>query len=123
MNKIIQNITEEELKFISEADYGQDSEKHYNALKKVIFEQNGIINNEQTWFPYEVIELSSNSLKEKHEREFVICTLLIILNVNVGTDLINDLEDKFSSLSGEYEKLSKPSSELILNEFANAKNC
>ena len=123
MNKTIESITEEELQFISAADYEQDIEKHYKALKKLIFEQKGIINNEQSWFPYEVIELSSNSLKEHHEREFVICTLLIILNVNAGTDLTNDLEYKFSSFSGEYAKLSKPLSELILSEFTNAKSC
>ncbi len=122
MNSLIKTITEEELKFISSADYNQDSLKHYKALKEVIFVQDGIVNNEQSWFPYEVIELSSNSLKENHQREFVICTLLIILNVKVGADTVNDLDSKFNSFSGEYEKLSNKYSEIIISEYIN-ENC
>jgi hypothetical protein len=120
MKNIIQTITDKELRFISSADYGQDASEHCDALKTVIFHQKGIISNEQYWFPYEVIELCSNSLKENHEREFVMCTLLIILNVSAGTDKTNDLEYKFNSFSSEYDKLSKPLSELIIKEYADA---
>jgi len=120
MIKFIQSITDKELKYISERDYGSDAEKHLEALRSVIFKQNGLITEDQCWYPYEVVELGSNALHEGHEREFVICTLLIILNVKNGTDLVNDLDHKFESFSYEYDRLPKELSELVLNGYVGA---
>ena len=120
MIKFIQTITDPELKFISELDYGEESEKHLEALKKVIFEQNGVVKEEQYWYPYEVIELGSNSLKKGHEREFAICTLLIALNVKEGTDSATDLEHKLETHTIEYDQLPKELSELVLASYEQA---
>ena len=120
MIKFIQTITESELKYISELDYGEESEKHLEALKKVIFEQAGVVKEEQFWCPYEVIELGSNSLKKGHEREFAICTLLVALNVKEGTDSATDLEYKLETHSNEYDQLPKELSELVLKSYAQA---
>lgn len=120
MINFIQTITDSELKFISELDYGEKSEKHLEALKKVIFEQDGVVKEEQFWCPYEVIELGSNSLKKGHEREFTICTLLVALNVKEGTDLSTDLEHKLEAHSTEYDLLPKELSELVLKSYEQA---
>jgi len=43
MIEAIQKITDAELKFISELDYGKKSEEHYRGLKQVIYQQECII--------------------------------------------------------------------------------
>ena len=120
MIEFIQSVTDNELEFISERDYGNDAEKHLKALRSVIFKQNALITEEQSWYPYEVIELGSNSIHKGHEREFVICTLLIILNIKEGTDLVNDLEHKLESFSSEYDRLPEELSEIVLKAYGNA---
>lgn len=70
MIEFIQSITDEEMNFIAHLDYGCSKDEHFQALKKVIFEQKGICNKDQSWYPAEVYELGSNSLKTGHEREF-----------------------------------------------------
>jgi|GEM_PF-3036323 len=80
MIEFIKSISEKEIKFISKLDCKQDVERHKEALNKVIFEQAGAIGEYQVWFPYEVIELGANALVQGHEKEFTICTMLILLN-------------------------------------------
>ncbi len=120
MTEFIQTITNDELKFISELDYGNDVEKHLAGLRSVIFNQNGIIKEEQGWYPYEVVELGANALTMGHEREFTICTLLVVFNVKVGTDKATDLEVKLELHSKEYDQLPKELSELVISSFENA---
>ena len=50
--KFIKSITENEIKFIAGRDYGEDIEKHEKELRKLIFDQNGVINSNQYWYPY-----------------------------------------------------------------------
>ena len=115
--EIIQTVSDSEIQFISELDYGEEAEKHAAALKEVIFNQNGIITENQFWHPYEVIELGSNCLIKDHEREFVICTLLIILNVKNGKDISTEINRKLSDHSDEYDKLPNKLRDLVLQEY------
>lgn len=101
MNPLIQSISEQELDFIAALDYGRDREKHLAALKQLIYGQNGILSETQFWYPYEVIELGSNQLQPGHEREFAICTLLIISAITAGTDKTKDL-DQFLEEKSDY---------------------
>ena len=103
---LIKSISESELDFISNADYGQECLRHKEALKKLIFEQNGVINSDQYWFPYEVVELSRWSCKKGHEREFAISNVIIALSVLGGADGSNSIEFMFEQLSNEYEGLA-----------------
>jgi hypothetical protein len=75
---ILASISDDEMEFIASLDYGQDKDKHLEALRSLIFEQKGELREGQLWFPHEVIALGSNSLKPGHERTFAICTLLVI---------------------------------------------
>jgi hypothetical protein len=86
---LIKSISEAELNYIAAADYGRDIEQHKNALKEVIFLQDGVKKKGQYWYPYEVIELNRWSCKEGHQREFAICHLIIALSIMTGTDTSN----------------------------------
>lgn len=107
MIEFIRSISEEEIDFISQLDYRQEVEKHKEALNKVIFEQAGLATESQYWFPYEVIELGANTLTKGHEREFTICTLLVLLNSP------DEKDDKFNSQASNYDLLPKKYQELI----------
>lgn len=120
MMEFIQSINNDELKFISRLDYGAGIKKHYAALKALIFEQGGIVNEDQYWYPYEVIELGSNSLQAGHEREFTICTLIVIHNVISGSDKTTDLEYKFETHAGEYDMLPETCKSLVMAAYERA---
>lgn len=49
---LIKSVSESELELMSKADYGQERMRHKEALRKLIFEQNGVVNADQYWFPY-----------------------------------------------------------------------
>ena len=110
-------MSKAELAFIAETDYGQNSQQHYEALYTLIHKQDGIITDQQYWFPYEVIELCSHGIKQGHEREFAICTLLIIQNVIAGTDPATDLLVKFQTCAEDYDLLPEELREEILNAY------
>lgn len=55
--KFIKSITENEIKFIAGRDYGADADKHEKEIKRLIFDQNGVLDSKQYWYPYEVVEL------------------------------------------------------------------
>ena len=110
---LIRSITESELEFISKADYGQEFLRHKESLKKLIFEQNGIVNADQYWFPYEVVELSRWSCREGHEREFAISNVIIALSILGDADGSNSVEYMFERLSNEYESLSSELKEVV----------
>ena len=118
--EFIKSITSDEMEFISKLDYGDGSEKHCQALEKVIFEQGGVIHDDQRWYPYEVIELGANWLQQGHEKEFSICTLLVIMNVQAETDTWTELDWKLESQNNEYKKLPKEMLEIIREQFARA---
>lgn len=112
---LIRSISESELEFISKADYGQEYLRHKDALKKLIFEQNGIVAADQYWFPYEVVELSRWSCKEGHEREFAISNTIIALSILGGADGSNSIEHMFEQLSNEYDALPPELKEIVTN--------
>lgn len=113
----VTSATAEELAFIAAADYGQDVQRHLNALRALIFSQEGLFTEGQYYFPYEVIELTSHALKPGHEREFAICTLLVIHNVVHGADSATDLSDKFQSRAQEYDLLPSHLRDEIISAY------
>jgi hypothetical protein len=105
LSATISSVTDSELAFIAGRDYGVESEKHFSALRRVIFEQSGIPLSGQEWFPYEVVELGAHHLETGHEREFAICTLLVIGAVEDGFDTSTDLSQKFHDRAADYDAL------------------
>ena len=118
MFNLISSITEEELRFIANLDYGVDSERHYTELHCLIYKQGCIFTDDQHWHPYEVIELGSHALILGHEREFAICTLLVIHAVSSGYDKSTELDEKFSQHTQDYDKLSPELSGIVLSEYS-----
>ena len=118
--EFVQSIKDEELEFISLADHGQDTKKHKAALRILIFEQNCIINAEQHWYPYEVVELTRWSCKEGHEREFAICNIIISLSIKNGMDRSNDPNEMLNQLATEYDKLPEDIKMIVLNSLIDA---
>jgi len=118
MLDLISSITDPEIEYVSALEQGQDVELHAEALKTVIFSQQGKIKQSQMWYPYEVIESCSHKLEKGHEREFTLCTLLILLNVEQGADTHTDLESKLKSRKADYESLSDEHKEVILSTYA-----
>ena len=109
--------SDDELAFIGSLDYGQDAEQHLGALRSVLSERGGIVGDDQHWYPYEVIELGAHSLQLGHEREFALCTLLVIANVAAGADTSTDLGAKLADRAADYDRLPAPLRDLILSAY------
>ncbi len=109
--------SDEELAFIGALDHGQDAEQHLAALRSVLSERGGIVGDGQHWYPYEVIELGAHWLQPGHEREFALCTLLVIENVAAGTDTSTDLVAKLAERAADYDRLPAPLRDLILSAY------
>lgn len=105
LHPLVKTATESELRHIASMDYGQDTDRHYEALRALIFEQDGNLSEDQYWYPHEVIMLGSNVLSQGHEREFFICTMLLIQAIANGSDLSADLSDKLNDHATDYDRL------------------
>ena len=117
MTPLLKSITDEELQFIAALDYGQDQERHFVALREVLLSQAGSPNQDQCWFPYEVIELGSHALTAGHEREFFFCTMLVLQSVLSGYDTSADLASKLSMHAQEYDQLPPALRDEVLNAY------
>jgi hypothetical protein len=120
ISAVVQSATESELSYIASLDYGQDAQRHLEALKAVLFEQHGLFRDGQAWYPYEVVELGSHSLAKGHEREFAICTLLVIEAVRTGFDSGTDLVEKLGERAADYDALPIALREDILSAYSAA---
>ncbi len=114
-------LSDEELAFIGSLDHGQGTEQHLAALLSVLSESAGIVGDGQHWYPYEVIELGANWLQVGHEREFALCTLLVIENVAAGTDTSTDLVAKLADRAPDYDRLPAHLRDLILIAYEKVK--
>ena len=113
-------IFEEEIAFIAGLDYGQDRERHLAALRQLIFQHGGVLRKDQNWYPYEVIELGANHIEPGYEREFAICTLLVVRAAAAGCDISTDLAEKLRQFSPAYAELPDELRVPILEAFASA---
>lgn len=117
LSPTVKSATPPELSYIAGLNYGLEQPQHLDALRRVIFEQNGALTKEQFWFPYEVIELGAHALAAGHEREFAICTLLVIEAVRSGYDTSTDLSAKFNDRAQQYDTLPPLLRDEILSAY------
>ena len=117
--EFLQSLKAEELRFIADQDYGQDSDRHFEALQEVVA-CGGQFPAGEHWYPYEVVELTANALSPGHEREFAVCTLLVIAAVVSGHDKSIGLDAKFRDLAESYGNLEPTYRESILSAYAAA---
>lgn len=113
---LIKTITQSELRFIASRDYGQDSARHLESLRCVVFEQDGRFRDDQTWFPLEVVELGAYSLEPGHEREFFFCTMLVLLAIQHGESSV-DVERLFANAAEHYDRLESSLRDEVLRAF------
>jgi hypothetical protein len=118
MSSFVASATEGELAYIASLNNGLEKQLHLDALRAVIHDQGGQFREGQLWHPYEVVELGAHALAPGHEREFAICTLLVIAAVNSGFDSATDLAEKFGEQSVSYDLLPLTLREEILNAYA-----
>lgn len=120
MIELAATATEAELRFIAGLDHGLDAEQHLVALRRLIFERDCAFEAGEHWFPYEVVELGAHWLQAGHEREFAICTLLVIHAVRTGFDKSSDLAEKFEQRASDYSMLPAALSAAILAAYADS---
>ncbi len=120
LDELLRSLTPSELRYIAESDYGVDVELHLEAIKKLVADPEHRLAEGDYWFPYEVIELCSHSLKAGHEREFVACTLLVLHAVSSGYDTSTDLELKLEDRAQDYDILLPHLREAILSAYLQA---
>ncbi|WP_051294060.1 hypothetical protein [Pseudoduganella violaceinigra] len=118
MHPFLLTVTPAELAFISSFDGLQDEAKHYAALNELIFERNGQFEANEFWFPLEVVELGANSIKLGHEREFVICCLLVLSAIDSGHCFSHDRESKYSAIEPLLTELPCEYADLLLEAYA-----
>lgn len=114
---LVTSATESELAYIASLNYGLEAEQHMAALRKVIFEQDGQFQEGQRWLPYEVVELGAHALASGHEREFAICTLLVVAAVRSGFDSATSLSTKFEEQAASYAALPPVLRSEVLNAY------
>lgn len=117
LDDLLKSLTDSELKFIAERDYGIDADVHLEELRKLITSQNGFLTDGQYWHPYEVIELCAHSLTPGHEREFTACTLLVLRAVASGVDKSTTLDWKLEDRAQDYDALPAPFRDAILDAY------
>ncbi|MFN0129655.1 MAG: hypothetical protein ACKV19_23570 [Verrucomicrobiales bacterium] len=116
--ELLHSLSDEERDFISKADYGRESELHRKALDSLI-SRNGVVDlDSEIWYPYEVIELTKNSLVRGHAREFSACLGIVIANVNSGADNRNDLDLLRGIFSNSLAKLPDSLAEILADILA-----
>ena len=111
--ELLHSLSDSERNYICDADYGRDTERHRKALDLLISRDGKVDLESEIWYPYEVIELTKNSLPKGHEREFAACLGIVILNVRSGADNRNDFEWLMSSVTGYARKLPDPLVEML----------
>jgi hypothetical protein len=115
MIEFIQSITDKEIRYIANSDYGDSADIYYDLVKKVIFNQSCIMTLDQHYSPGEVIALCSYYPEKGHEREFCICRLLYI--INRGVFGANDLAAQLAENECLYRSMSEYYSELIFSAY------
>ncbi|MEB2185293.1 hypothetical protein VDS18_05150 [Xanthomonas campestris pv. campestris] len=119
LGALLQSPTPDELRFIAERDYGQDVVQHSEALTSLI-SRGGRFEQGEDWYPYEVVELGAHTLVPGHEREFAICTLLVVAAVAAGFDGSTVLTEKFQERADDYAKLQPDLQQAILAAYVAA---
>lgn len=118
MHPLLRTATSEELSFIAGLDYGQDKERHLAELRELIYQRDGQFKDGETWFPLEVIELGANSITTGHEREFLLCCLLVRSAIESGHCFSHDRESKYSLIEPLLTQLPHEMALLLVEAYS-----
>lgn len=112
--------SEGELAFIAALVPGDDEQRHLAQLRLLLDEQQGLLDESQLWYPYEVIECGARALQPGHEREFVLCTLVLLLAASNGIPISIDLAEHLTDRAGDYEELPADLRDAVLDAYMSA---
>lgn len=117
IDELLKSLTDDELEFIASRDYGIDADLHLAELRKLVASQGGLLTEGQHWYPYEVIELGAHRWVHGHDREFAVCTLLVVRAVDSGFDMSTSLEMKLEDRAADYQALQARLGDVILRAY------
>jgi hypothetical protein len=86
------SLPDSERDYIASLDNNKDVAKHREQLDVVIAKGGTVDLASQCWHPYEVIDLGKHLLTEGHEKAFVACNGIVLLNISTGNDRCNDVD-------------------------------
>lgn len=90
---------------VSRADYGQDCERHFAALRRVLARENGQFDRDESWYPSEVVELVAHV---PGKPGFVECSALLLLNSLATRDSQGHFESRWERMGAAYIDLQEP---------------
>ena len=117
LEQLAGSLSDQELRFIAERDYGIDADRHLEALRSLIGPQRLVLVDDQFWYPLETIQLCANSLEPGHERAFAFCTLFLLDRFRQGLDYSVDLLTLFENGTTHYDALPIELRDAILDAF------
>lgn len=114
---LIATASAAELDWIAALGPADEQPRHRAALQQLVGAQGGRLRDDQLWYPYEVIERGARHHEPGHEREFVLCTLLVMLAVQAGQRIGVDLALQFDDLAATYETLPPVLRDTVLDAY------
>ncbi len=108
---LARKMTEDELNFVSQADYGCDVRKHLTALYEVLDQPDCRFPKDECLYPNEVVELISH---DPSSMGFVGCTALLIINDIHSSGHHDYMSFRWMNNSKDYCGLSDSQREPIL---------
>lgn len=90
--EFLASLSDSERDYISNLDYNRDADVHRRQLDVVIANEGKVDFDTQLWYPYEVLDLGKHCMFRGHEREFVACNVIVLLNISKGNDICNEVD-------------------------------
>lgn len=101
--QLAKSLTEEERKWIAQADYGENVKRHLSALNELLETDNCIYPTGEAWFPAEVVELVSH---DSRNPGFVGCTAITLINAIADNDSQGNADFRWRSHRYSYGALA-----------------
>jgi hypothetical protein len=111
---LAKSLTAEQRKNISEADRGCEASKHFAALNEVLETDFCLYPSGETWFPAEVVELTSHS---PGRLGFTGCTALVLINQITDADYDIDVDFWWATHRFSYDGLEPYQKRIIHSGF------
>ncbi|MBD3679164.1 MAG: hypothetical protein HUJ27_12300 [Rhodobacteraceae bacterium] len=102
LRAIARELKEPTLTSVAKADYGMDWEEHRSALLEVLFEQDCLFTEDQSWTPSEVVELVAHV---RSSPGFVPCTSILLVNALVQGDHVDWFPFRWEGHAPDYRAL------------------
>jgi hypothetical protein len=86
------SLSDSERDYIASLDCNREADEHRRQFDIVIANGGHVDFDTQLWHPYEVLDLGKHCMSKGHEREFVACNSIVLLNISTGKDICNQVD-------------------------------